>query len=412
MNYEELVFTGENAPMRLIRLPIGVFRRVPEGHKYVNIVELREVLADNPIFCESLRNECSKNLGISDLHQMHFSPVEENGSVKALEVEHGHFVSFAQLLAETPSVVARPGFLQSVMDGLFEITSRLHSQGIYHICYSPSNVFLRKGTNKVMLLSHGSFYLKMADPGVLYEGCLDYVAPEVLACGTVDERSDVYSLGKFFAFLFSVTDMPPGYRAAIDRAVSEVMEDRYMTVGEMASAFKVRNRMSRGVRTAVVVGLLSLLCVGVFFGLIPEPVAVDYVKPAPKTAEEDYLDAGFDPKTELGVAVHDSSGLLTPDEADEMKQYEKKCEEIFRKRYREEAERILSKIYNKDYMGASEKKFVAASQSVMDELVKAQIEIASQSDLSSVRSQGIATEIIEAITAEKNRELTKHGIQK
>ncbi len=412
MNYEELVFTGENAPMRLVKLPIGVFRRVSEDHKYVNRVDLREVLADNPVFCESLRNECGKNAGISDSHQMRFSPVVENGEVKALEVEHGHFVSFGQLMVENPAVVARPDFMRSVMDGLFEITSCLHSQGIFHLCYSPSNVFVRKGTDKVMLLSHGSFYTKMCRPEVLYEDCLDYVAPEVLSCGTIDERSDVYSLGKFFGYLFSVTEMPPGYKAAIDKAVSEVMEDRYLTVAEMATAFKVRNRMSRGVRTAVVVGLISLLCVGVFFGLMPEPVAVEYVKPAPKADADDYLDDGFDPNTELGVAVHDSSGMFTSDEADEMKRYEKKCEEIFRKRYREEAGRILSKIYNNDYMGASEKKFVAASQSVMDELVKAQIEIAEQSGLSNVRSQGIAAEIIESVTAEKNRSQTKQGIQK
>lgn len=412
MNYDELVFTGDNASVRQVRLPIGVFHRVTEDKKYVNLVDLREDLTDNPIFCEALKSECEKNLTISDSHQIHFSPVMEVGGIKSLEVENGHFVSFEQLLTEDPSIVGRPDFINSTISSLVEATDFLHSQGIYHICYSPSNVFLRKGNNKVMLLSHGSFYFRMGRPEVLYKDCREYIAPEVMTCGTIDERCDVYSLGKFFKYLFNFTEMPAGYKATIDKAVSEVAEDRYISVKEMADAFKTHNRMGRGVRTAIIVGLLSLLCLGVYFGLMPESVAVDYVKPAPKGAEEDFLDNGFDPKTELGGAVRDTSGLLTQEEADEMKKYEQKCEEIFRKMYREEAERILSKIYNKEYMGANEKKFVAASQSVMDELVKAQIDIASQANLSNVRSQGIATEIIEAITAEKNKGLTQHGIQK
>lgn len=95
-----------------------------------------------------------------------------------------------------------------------------------------------------------------------------------------------------------------------------------------------------------------------------------------------------------------------------MKLYEAKSEEIFRKIYTKEADRILSKIYNKTYMGANEKSFITGSQTTTDELLKAQIEIAAKAGISEAKSQKIAFTIIERITEEKKKGLTKYGIQK
>ncbi|WP_288145996.1 hypothetical protein, partial [Xylanibacter rodentium] len=108
----------------------------------------------------------------------------------------------------------------------------------------------------------------------------------------------------------------------------------------------------------------------------------------------------------------DTGSFMSVERQQKMKEYEEKSEQIFRKRYSREAERILSKIYNKDYMGSNEKKFMAASQPTIDELVAAQEELASQSHISKIRSQRIATEIIEEITERKKKELPVYGIQK
>ena len=63
-------------------------------------------------------------------------------------------------------------------------------------------------------------------------------------------------------------------------------------------------------------------------------------------------------------------------------------------------------------MGSNEKKFVAGSKSVMDELVKAQEELAVQTHLSSSRSQRIASEIIDEVSERKKATLTQYGIKK
>jgi hypothetical protein len=95
--------------------------------------------------------------------------------------------------------------------------------------------------------------------------------------------------------------------------------------------------------------------------------------------------------------------------------YDATAEEIFRRRYEKEAERILSKIYNKDYMNNSEKKFMSESESTIDELMKVQDEMTAESGLSPERARLISTQIIERITEQKKKALggtNSRGIQK
>jgi hypothetical protein len=66
-------------------------------------------------------------------------------------------------------------------------------------------------------------------------------------------------------------------------------------------------------------------------------------------------------------------------------------------------------------MNASEKNFMSQSESTVDELMKAQQEIASESALDPAKSQLIATEIIERLTEQKKNALggsNRRGIQK
>jgi hypothetical protein len=98
----------------------------------------------------------------------------------------------------------------------------------------------------------------------------------------------------------------------------------------------------------------------------------------------------------------------------EMKEYEAKAEQIFRKQFTKEADRILSKVYNNDKMNLSEKDFMARSRSMTEELAKVEQELAKSSNLGNERSQRIASEIIDQLTTKKMEALDKDylGIKK
>lgn len=410
MNYEELLAARNEGKQHKMRQPVGGYYREQVDGKWRGMVDITPELNGNIAFSKGLQEECEKNKTLANNRQIHFTPVEENGEVRQLQLELGNYQTFEQLLADNPAIVAEKGFIDNLFNSLVDITEYLHQQGIRHVCYSPKTVFARKGDNSALLLSHGSFYLGMNDQREFYGDDAQYVAPEVLDHGTIDDRCDVYSIGRFLQSLFDHADLPIAYRKAIKKAVSESPEDRFNTLTDMQKAITTVRSSIRSAVTFVAALVIALLCIGIYFELFPETEPVEFVKPAPRTATDDLLDDGFDPE-ELGVTSDGDS--LVVDEATQ-RDFEAKAEQIFRKKYEKEADRILSKIYNKQYMNSSEKKFMAESETTINELMKVQSDLGSDAGLSPERSQLIATEIIERITNQKKKELglDKHlGVQ-
>ena len=410
MNYEELLAARNEGKQHKMRQPVGGYYREQVDGKWRGMVDITPELNGNIAFSKGLQEEGEKNKTLANNRQIHFTPVEENGEVRQLQLELGNYQTFEQLLADNPAIVAEKGFIDNLFNSLVDITEYLHQQGIRHVCYSPKTVFARKGDNSALLLSHGSFYLGMNDQREFYGDDAQYVAPEVLDHGTIDDRCDVYSIGRFLQSLFDHADLPIAYRKAIKKAVSESPEDRFNTLTDMQKAITTVRSSIRSAVTFVAALVIALLCIGIYFELFPETEPVEFVKPAPRTATDDLLDDGFDPE-ELGVTSDGDS--LVVDEATQ-RDFEAKAEQIFRKKYEKEADRILSKIYNKQYMNSSEKKFLAESETTINELMKVQSDLGSDAGLSPERSQLIATEIIERITNQKKKELglDKHlGVQ-
>jgi hypothetical protein len=161
---------------------------------------------------------------------------------------------------------------------------------------------------------------------------------------------------------------------------------------------------------------------GIFFEAVPNTEPVEFVKPVKEPINEDLLDEGFDPLTELGPDA-DSATIARAiqeymrndsDKVDEKKirEFEAKAEQIFRKQYSAAADQILSKIYNNERMNNTEKNFQASSAEVMKELVKKQEELSAKSSISGEKAQRIASEIIEQITEKKKAALEAKAKEK
>ena len=383
-------------------LPIGEYYRVQIDGKYRAVIRVRPELNSSIAFSGALKTECERNKTLVNRYQLHYTPViNENGEVEQLDVEAGVFLSMEQLLNENPAVVAEKGFIDNTLQALVDITTYLHSQGIRHICYSPKTVMVRKGDHAVMLLSHGSFYLSMDDQRGFYGDDVAFVAPEVLEHGTIDDRCDVYSIGKFMEAIFQHAGMSVEYRNALKKATSEKPEDRYETPQALLKAVQARRSMMRSIMMLVAAVIAGLVIFEIYLEMVPETTQVEYVKPAPRQATDDLLDDGFKPE-DLGVVSADS---ISEEDQEAQRVYRAKAEAIFRKNYEKEADRILSKIYNKDYMNATEKQFAAQSQSTIEELMKVQQKMGQEASLTPERAQLIASEIIERITNDKKKQL-------
>ena len=411
MNYEELLAARNEGQKHQVMQPIGGFYREQVDGKWRCVVDIHPELNKNIAFSKALQAECEKNTTLVNGHQIHFTPVTNaEGDVERLELELGNYQTIEQLLIDNPAIVAEKGFMDNVLESLVEATTYLHSQQVRHVCFSPKTVFVRKGDSKALLLSHGSFYYAMSDLKEFYGDDAQYVAPEVLNGGTIDDRCDVYSIGKFISGLYDKSDLPLEYRSALKKATSESPEDRFNTPEDLLKAIQKRRASFKSLLTLLLVGVATLVCIGLYFEYFPETQPVEFVKPAPRQPTDDLIDDGFDP-AELGVT--DDGDSLVVDEAAQ-RDYQAKAEEIFRKKYEKEADRILSKIYNKEYMSNSEKKFLSESESTIEELMKSQSELGADAGLTPERSQLIATEIIDRITNQKKQQMggtNSRGVQ-
>ena len=394
MNYEELLESRHGAAMAKQRIPFGWMYKKQIDGKYVNVVDLREDLRDSLVFTDAVVAEATQNKTFSDRHQIHFSTLSDSAGLYGVVVD-GHFRTYGQLLSDQPAIVAQKNFLRNTVKGLLEAASALHENGVYQVCFAPENVFSRKGDNEVMLLFHGSAYKLVNDQQELYGESVAFIAPEVLEEGIINERSDIYSIGKFMEVLYRQLEVPVELKGVIRKATETDPEKRFRSADEMLKSIQNRQSTLRSLIMGIAALAMVAICFGVYFSLVPERENIEFVKAAPADSVDDLLDDGFDPITELGVIPDTSASRV---DAKKLKEYEAKAEQIFRKNYAREAERILSKIYTNDRMRASEKNFIAGSQSTMQELVQAQFKLGANAGLSDARSQLLASQIIEQVT--------------
>ena len=423
MNFEELLETRDVRKTTKVRLPYGYFyKRLIDG-KYSNFVEFHDEVADHVAFSNCVRTEAADMEKVANKHQLHFVPNEVDGGVYAIAVEVGNFITLEQLLNENPAIIARESFDIETIHDLAEITELLNDKGIYHVCFAPCNVLARKNDSTGRLLCHGSFYAKL-DQETLYDGLEDYVAPEVLAGGEITARADVYSLAKFVGWLYHSAGLPLEWRHVIARATAEDPERRYSSVKEFYNALINYKNMRRTAIVGFAAIAIALAIVGCYFYMLPQPEQVEYVKAVEEPIPDDMLDeenllyglgADADSATIANIVAKQMrlKDSLSIDEK-EMKAYQAKAEQIFRKQFTKEADRILSKVYNNKQMNLNEKDFMARSRSMTEELAKVEQELAKSSNLGNERSQRIASEIIDQLTTKKMEALDKDylGIKK
>ena len=147
---------------------------------------------------------------------------------------------------------------------------------------------------------------------------------------------------------------------------------------------------------------------------------VEFIKPVKEPIPDDlfednmddYLGIGADLDSATIAAIVEQEKLRDSTSVDEkkMKAYNAKAEAIFRKQFTAAAEVIISRVYNTESMNGEQKVFAAKSKQMTEDLAKKQEELSKLTNLSSDRTQAIASEIIENITRKKMEAMDKDYI--
>ncbi len=232
----------------------------------------------------------------------------EQGDIHYLVTEYVPGVSLAQYLKAKRLEIAE---LMAIMVKVSEAITFAHRNGIVHRDIKPANVIVDGDAVKV--LDFGLAQITGMDAGLttltrtnLAMGTFNYLSPEQRTdAKSVDERSDVFSLGVVFFEMLTGTlplgnfEPPSKLNRAVDRRVDRVVEkslrsdpgSRYQSVDAFRDDIVRIQTPGRKVRPAVIAATLAI-CLGLgaaaAWSLLPRDTVVDepaVIAPAAKEVE-------------------------------------------------------------------------------------------------------------------------------
>ena len=219
------------------------------GRKYV-LKALAESYRESTPHIELLRKEFSIGVGVDHpniVRLLDFGRMDSIGWYIQMEYIDG--ITLDQFLETTPPTAIRRRIIEQLLDAL----SCLHERQIIHRDIKPSNILITRNGSTVKLIDFGvsdtDDYVTFKQPA----GSMAYIAPEQLAGKPIDNRADIYAVGKIIALLF-----PHCYRYIARKCTSANPADRYSSCAQVLRAIRRVDRLCLWLPVSLI--LLAVLC--------------------------------------------------------------------------------------------------------------------------------------------------------
>ena len=145
--------------------------------------------------------------------------------------------------------------IEKFLHQLLDVVSYLHSHQVLHLDLKPDNIMLTRINSDVKLTDLGCCY---TDTFIDTQGLTNaFAAPEQLSGSNVDERTDIYAIGKILQLL-------PNhhiYNNVIARCIAEKPQNRYQSIDELKKNISSHNHFL----LPVIVLLLILISSSIAF---------------------------------------------------------------------------------------------------------------------------------------------------
>lgn len=146
--------------------------------------------------------------------------------------------TLTQRLASHPEFFNKKN-TEKLLRQLFDAIGYLHTHQVLHLDLKPDNIMLTRIGNDVKLVDLGFCY---TDTFVDTQGRTDrFAAPEQLTGDNVDERTDIYALGRIIELL-PEHDI---YNKVIARCTASDKHDRFQSIDELSRTLKKRSSFIR-----------------------------------------------------------------------------------------------------------------------------------------------------------------------
>lgn len=219
------------------------------GRKYV-LKALAEPYRESTPHIELLRKEFTIGVGVDHpniVRLLDFGHMDSIGWYIQMEYIDG--ITLDQFLETNPPMAIR----RRVIEQLLGTLACLHERQIIHRDIKPSNILITRNGSTVKLIDFG---VSDADDYVTFKqpaGSMAYIAPEQLEGKTIDNRADIYAVGKIIALLFSHR-----YKYIARRCTRTNPADRYSSCAQVLRAIRRIDRVRIWLPVSLI--FLAVLC--------------------------------------------------------------------------------------------------------------------------------------------------------
>ena len=219
------------------------------GRKYV-LKALAEPYRESTPHIELLRKEFTIGVGVDHpniVRLLDFGHMDSIGWYIQMEFIDG--ITLDQFLETNPPMAIRRRVIEQLLDAL----SCLHERQIIHRDIKPSNILITRNGSAVKLIDFGvsdtDDYVTFKQPA----GSMVYIAPEQLAGKTIDNRADIYAVGKIISLLF-----PHRYKYIARKCTRVNPADRYSSCAQVLRAIKRSDNLRLWLPVSLI--FLAVLC--------------------------------------------------------------------------------------------------------------------------------------------------------
>ena len=228
------------------------------GRRYI-LKAIAEPHRESTPYIEMLRKEFSIGVGMDHpniVRLIDFGRMDSIGWYIQMEYIDG--ITLDQFLETKPSVTTRRKLLGQLLDAL----SFLHERQIIHRDIKPSNILITRNGTTVKLIDFGvsdtDDYVTFKQPA----GSVSYIAPEQLEGKPIDNRADIYALGRIIDLLF-----PHRYRTIARRCTRVDAARRYSSCARVARAIKRSDNLRLWLPLSLLLLLMSCAAIwGIYTG--------------------------------------------------------------------------------------------------------------------------------------------------
>ena len=222
--------------------------------QWFTLKTLKPEVANDPVYQGMLEKEFDLMMQLNHPNIVRvYSKEVDAVAGNSIVMEYVDGRTLGEFLSENPSRSVR----ESVARQLLEAIGYCHGKQIIHRDLKPSNVLVTYNGNRVKLIDFGlsdsDSYAVLKEPAYTKA----YAAPEQLAGGEVDNRTDLYAYGLILKQL-----IPNRYRRVVRKCLQPRKEKRYSAAEEvaeaMASCRKWRRVMPWGMVAMAVIAVLSV----------------------------------------------------------------------------------------------------------------------------------------------------------